>query len=96
MIDLKQGSKKDVDVTITGEAFSEFATRIGNLTSVRARLEVKAIDQKSGAVVAIDRQTSVAVGLTEQIAAKNALQEAGAAVAARLLPKVVAPAKRKR
>ena len=34
--------------------------------------------------------------LTEQIAAKNALQEAGAQVAERMLPKIVAGAKGKR
>ena len=64
--------------------------RHGNLVSVKARVEVKAVDQKSGRIVASDRQTTVAVDLTEQIAAKNALQEAGAQLAERLLPKIVA------
>jgi ribosome maturation factor RimP len=63
--------------------------RAGNLISVKARIEVKAVDQASGKIVAIDRQTTVAVDLTEQIAAKNALQEAGALLAERLLPKIV-------
>jgi TolB-like protein len=94
-IDPKEGRKKDADILIQGEAFSEHAVRHGNLISVKARIEVKAVDQASGKIVAIDRQTTVAVDLTEQIAAKNALQEAGAALAERLLPKIVTPAKGK-
>jgi TolB-like protein len=88
LIDPKEGLKKAVDVRIEGEAISEIATRIGNLISVKARLEVKAIDEATGQIVAVDRQTTVAVDLTEQIAAKTALQEAGAEVAERLLPKI--------
>jgi TolB-like protein len=90
VIDPKEGRKKDADILIQGEAFSEHAVQHGNLISVKARLEVKAIDQGTGKIVAIDRQTTVAVDLTEQIAAKNALQEAGAQIAERLLPKIVA------
>jgi TolB-like protein len=90
-IDPKEGSKEDADVLIIGEGFSEFAVRHGNLISVKARLEVKAIDRKSGKVLAIDRQTSVAVDLTEQFAGKSALEEAAARIAERLLPKLVTP-----
>ena len=56
-------------------------------------MEVKAVDQYTGKVIAIDRQTSVQVDLTEQLAGKAALQEAAAAVAQRLLPKIVKPGK---
>jgi hypothetical protein len=56
---------------------------------VKARLEVKAIDRASGEVIAVERQTRVAVDLSEQIAAKTALQEAAADIAERLLPKLV-------
>jgi TolB-like protein len=89
VIDAKEGRKQDADILLQGEAFSELAVRHGNLISVKARLELKAVDQQSGEIVAVDRQTTVAVDLTEQIAAKNALQEAGAALAERLLPKLV-------
>ena len=88
VLDAKQRGNNKADVLLQGEAFSEFATRHGNLISVKARLELKAIDRSSGKVLAVDRQTSVAVDLTEHIAAKTALQQAGAAVAERLLPKI--------
>ena len=93
LLDPKEAPAKQIDVRIEGEALSELAVRLGNLISVKARLEVKAIDPATGEVLAVDRQTTVAVDLTEQIAAKTALQEAGAAVAERLLPKIAKPEK---
>jgi TolB-like protein len=91
VIDGKEGKATNADLLLRGEAFSESAMRHGNLISVKARLELKAVDPGTGKVVAVDRQTSVAVDLAEQIAAKTALQEAAAAVAERLLPKIVVP-----
>jgi hypothetical protein len=88
VVDPQAGTKKQADVLIQGEGFSEFAARRGNLVSVKARLEVKAVDRKTDEVIAIDRQTAVEVDLTEQIAGKKALQTAAAAIAERLLPKL--------
>jgi len=89
VIDPKANADKKAAIAIEGEGFSEFAMRQGNLASVKARLEVKAIDRATDKVIAIDRQTSVAVDITEQIAGKKALQDAAAAIAERLLPKLV-------
>jgi hypothetical protein len=50
-------------VLLSGEGFSEFASRHGNLISVKARLELKAVDRQTARILAIDRQTSVAVDL---------------------------------
>ncbi|BCG62631.1 MAG: hypothetical protein methR_P0277 [Methyloprofundus sp.] len=75
-------------VLITGEGFTEFATRKGELVGVKARLEVKAIDIASGKVIAVDRQTELEVDLSEIIAAKKALEKAAAKIAERILPKV--------
>jgi TolB-like protein len=91
VIDNEQGSPKQAQILIKGEGISEFAVRRGNLVSAKARLEVKAIDRATGKVIAADRQTRVAVELSEQIAAKNALQEAAADIAERLLPKLIQP-----
>lgn len=81
---------KPPPIKITGEGMSEFATRIGDLVSVRARLEIKAIDPATDEVIAVDRQTVIVVAMTEQIAGKDALQKAAAMIAERLLPKLVA------
>lgn len=88
VIDVNEGKRSNAAVLVQGEAISEPAVRHGNLVTAKARLEVKAVDQATGKVLAIDRQTTVATDLSEQIAAKTALQEAAAAVAGRLLPKI--------
>ena len=91
VVDRFEGDKSDADILLVGEGFSEFGGRFGNLASVKARLEVKAIDRRSGRVLAVDRQTTVALDLTEQIAGKTALQEAAAKIAERMLPKLLDP-----
>ncbi len=88
MIDAENGNKGAADVLVTGEGFSEVAGRIGNFVSVRARVEIKAVDRKTGKVLAVDRQTTIAVDLSEQVAGKAALQQAAAALSERILPKV--------
>lgn len=77
---------KSADVMVTGEGFSEFASRHGNLISVKARLELKVIERSSGLVLFADRHVSVGIDLSEQIAGKAALQEAASQLALRLLP----------
>ena len=80
---------------ITGEGFSEVAGRVGGLVSVRARVELKAVDRRSGTVLASDRETVMVVDVSEQVAGKSALQAAAAQLAERVLPKLVAPEKKK-
>jgi hypothetical protein len=82
-------SKEKADIEITGEAFSAFGMRKGNLVSCKSRIELKAHKTKDGAVLAVDRQTSVAVDIAEQTAAKTALQNAAVDIAERLLPKLL-------
>lgn len=89
VIDRERGDRNSADVLLIGEGFSQFASRHGNLHSVKARLELKAVERETGRVIAVDREVTVAVDLAEQIAGKAALQEAGSQIATRLLPKLV-------
>jgi hypothetical protein len=81
-------SKQKPEIEITGEAFSAYAMRKGNLISCRARVEVKAVETATGRILVSERQTSVAVDLAEQTAAKTALQNAAMELAERLAPRL--------
>lgn len=85
-----EGSERDldkagVDVAVTGEAFSEFNARIGNLVSCSARVELKAADRRDNRVLFSNRATTRAVDLAENTAGKTALQKAGHELGLRLL-----------
>ena len=85
-----QSDISDAEVLIKGEGFSEFAARRGDLVSVKARVELKAVRRDTDRVIASDRQTTLHVGIAEQTAGKKALQTATQALAERVLPKLVA------
>ncbi|MEQ1858548.1 MAG: CsgG/HfaB family protein [Chthoniobacteraceae bacterium] len=76
------------DFAIEGEAFSERALQRGNLVICKARVEVKLRNLATGALIASDRQVSVATDLGEHIAAKAALALAGAELAERLTGRI--------
>ncbi|WP_050785967.1 CsgG/HfaB family protein [Pedosphaera parvula] len=88
VLDDKSTDKPDIE--ITGEAFSVYGMRKGNLISCRSRVEIKAQQREGGKILTQDRQTSVAVDIAEQTAAKTALQNAALELAERLLPKLTA------
>lgn len=80
---------QEADVAIVGEGFSEYAGTNEKLISVKARLEVKAVDVRTGKILATGRTTATAVDLAENIAAKSALQKAAADIAVKLIPETV-------
>jgi len=83
--DDKDLAREGVEMVLAGEAFSEFAARIGNLVSCSARVEVKLQPLNGGEILFTDRQTTRAADLSENIAAKSALEKGGRAMAIRLL-----------
>jgi hypothetical protein len=64
-------------VHITGAAASEFAARIGDLVTCSARLEITMTQPNNPAILLSDRITTRAADLSENVAAKTALQKAG-------------------
>lgn len=77
--------KTDPDVVVSGEAFSEFAGRVGNLVSCSARAEMNLTDRVTGKVLLSARVTCRAADLSENIAGKAALQKAGRELGVRLV-----------
>lgn len=55
---------------------------------MKARLELKTVNQQTGKVIAVDRQTAVVVDLTVELSGFCALPEAAAVIAERLRPKL--------
>jgi Curli production assembly/transport component CsgG len=72
------------DFSIEGEAFSERASQRGQMIFCKARLEVKVADAKKEKIW-VDRQTTSAVDLAENVAGKTALQKAGRSIADRVV-----------
>jgi len=81
---------EDVQIIIVGQAFSEGAGRFNDIVSAKARVEVRALDLKTGAVLAIGRRNVSAVDLAENIAGKKAIQDAASGIAYEMIPKLAA------
>jgi hypothetical protein len=90
VVDPKQGGDPAA-VSITGEAISQTGARRGQLVSARARVELKATRAADSKILAVDRETSVAVDISDAIAGKSALQSAAINLAERVLPALVKP-----
>jgi hypothetical protein len=84
LVDDNSDSKPDIE--ITGEAFSEYGMRKGNLKAAAPASKSRR-GPRERRHPRVDRQTSVAVDMAEHIAAKTALQNGAGELAERLLPK---------
>jgi len=82
-------STNNAAIEITGEAFSAYGMRKGNLISCKSRVEIKVRDVASGNIIVTDSQTSVGVDIAEQTSAKTALENATDELAERVVPKLV-------
>lgn len=76
------------ELSISGQASSEFAMQKQNLIGVRARVEVQ-VKSVDGKVLVADRQTLSKVALTERIAGKVALEDATLELAERVIPQIM-------
>ena len=65
------------DVVVVGAGFSEYGGRVGELVSCRARIELRASDAKTGAILAVHTGTGAGADLSEVFAGKKALDELG-------------------
>ena len=83
--DAKDRAKAGVEVEITGEAFTEFGARIGNLISCTDRVEIKVARVSDGKVLLADRDTGRSGDIFENLATKSALQKSGRTLAVRIL-----------
>lgn len=80
----------DVRYLICGEAFSEKADdKVHGLTVCAARAEVHIIDLQTGKILLSDKETARSPDLSENLAAKTALQKAARNLAMRLLPELI-------
>jgi hypothetical protein len=76
------GRDYGADVIIIGEAFSEFAGRQpGGMISCRARVEARAIKIDTGSILAADGKHGSGMDISENVAAKTALRQAGGELA---------------
>lgn len=75
------GLEFGADIIVIGEAFSEFASREAEWYTCRARVEARAIQTRTGRILAADGKHAGAKDLSELIAGKAALREAGSLIA---------------
>jgi TolB-like protein len=81
---------EDVTVIVLGEAFSEPVGTFGPLKTARCRVEARALDRTTGAVIAVARRTGTYADAAMVSAAKNAIQRAAAGIAYEIIPNVAA------
>jgi len=68
------------DVIIKGEGFTETSSQRGGILSVRARLEVRAIERSSGKLLYMGHKSSVVLDVSPIVAGKKALENAASAL----------------
>ncbi len=84
--------ENDAEIVVKGQAYSDSAGRRGSLTSIRSKIEIKATD-KSGNVLASEKQAAAEVDMIEEDAGRKALLQATAKASLYLIPKIGAPKK---
>lgn len=84
------GKEFEADIIIIGEAFSEFAKRMeAGMVSCRARVEARAVRTDTGRILAADGRHGSALDISENIAGKRALQDAGSELADYFIQQII-------
>jgi hypothetical protein len=85
-----------VDVVIQGESLLEPALTVGDLHAGRARVELKAVEPRTGRILAVARLSQGALDVSPAIAAKAAAEQATRKLAVTFIPELVTAWNRKR
>lgn len=83
------GKKYGAEVIIIGEAFSEYNTEMGGMKSCRARVEGRAINVDTGEIIATNGMEASGVDVSENVAGKVALRNAGGKLADYLIDQIL-------
>lgn len=84
------GRKYGAEVIITGQAFSEYVGPKENMILCSARVEMRAIKTDTGQILYADAKDASALAVSENIAAKRALQRAASLLGPEFIEKVLA------
>ncbi len=82
------GAEFGADIVVTGEAFSEYAQNQDGMYTCRARVEVKAIQTNSARILAAEGLHGSGLDISEVMAGKTALRNAGSQVADYLITRI--------
>jgi hypothetical protein len=85
---LQLSERFSADILVLGEAFAEENEVRGTIQSARARVELRAIESKTGRILAAEAYHTGGIDLTLNTAAKKALQRAGDGIACPLARKL--------
>jgi len=78
-----------VDVVIQGECLIAPALAVGDLHAGRARVELKAVEPRTGRILAVARRTRGAVDVSPAVAGKSASEQATRNLATTFIPELV-------
>ena len=85
---IASGAGRAADVVVSGEAFSEFAARYGNLVACRARVELKVQRRGDNKLLFVGRNTAAAADIAQHVAGKYALEKCARQLLEEMLPKI--------
>jgi len=74
------GAKYGANLIIIGEAFSESNSNVNGMKSCRARVEARIIQTKDAIIIGADGKHGSGLDISEAVAAKTALRNAGSAM----------------